>query len=543
MSKRIVIVCLIMSILPSLLYSDWQIVRIDALKQDVSDAKIAMNSSGEAVVAFTQLDSVQSPPSRRLFVTLYNPALQTFTIPVIVDAGIDWDPNIFGVGIDEQGKVTVAFVQRSLLDSTDYLFLNQFIPGTGWTGAAPIFSVHWPGNLISLVYGDPKVGFLSIGAVVLFHYIDDNNIQNMVVYREPGNFDLIDVTSSPSGQKRFVLSTNRTNRACISYEIETFPYVRIYSSRFGYSLGSSWSSPELVDRGNLGENIKPSLSLDPDGNGFLTFGYNFAAVPDTLFVNILDTLSGWTGPVIIDSDAGDITESWDVDTDDSGNAMIVYNKWTSGLQGFGRYYQSGTGWSPPEIFTQGLGYSTNQKVSFDSTGNSGAIFNFGNQFSNGLVGANGFIPGTGWDIPDTVYGSLGPFVSNLDIKAYGEMNAVAIFIQQTDSSRLYAAIYTSPTAIEESRDVKDFPHIKLDQNYPNPFNPSTSIRYTISRKQFVTLKVYDLLGREVATLVHEEEPTGDYEVIFNGNGLGSGVYFYQLKAGNYIETKKMILNK
>ena len=83
----------------------------------------------------------------------------------------------------------------------------------------------------------------------------------------------------------------------------------------------------------------------------------------------------------------------------------------------------------------------------------------------------------------------------------------------------------------------------LSQNYPNPFNPSTTIRFTISELRFTTLKVYDLLGREIATLVNEEKPAGSYEVEFNGDGLPSGFYFYQLRAGNYIETKKMVLLK
>lgn len=81
----------------------------------------------------------------------------------------------------------------------------------------------------------------------------------------------------------------------------------------------------------------------------------------------------------------------------------------------------------------------------------------------------------------------------------------------------------------------------LKQNYPNPFNPNTTINYSISEQSFVTLKVYDLLGREVATLVNEEKTAGSYEVQFNGNDLPSGVYFYQLKAEGFVETKKMIL--
>jgi uncharacterized repeat protein (TIGR01451 family) len=81
----------------------------------------------------------------------------------------------------------------------------------------------------------------------------------------------------------------------------------------------------------------------------------------------------------------------------------------------------------------------------------------------------------------------------------------------------------------------------LEQNYPNPFNPSTTIRYSIPEPGRVTLKVYDILGREVITLLNEEKTTGTYEVKLNANTLSSGVYFYQLRAGSYIQIKKMIL--
>jgi photosystem II stability/assembly factor-like uncharacterized protein len=96
--------------------------------------------------------------------------------------------------------------------------------------------------------------------------------------------------------------------------------------------------------------------------------------------------------------------------------------------------------------------------------------------------------------------------------------------------------------------INDF---SLLQNYPNPFNPTTKIKFEIPGQArndnvLVTLKVYDILGREVATLVNEESATGgagEYEVEFNGNNIPSGIYFYQLKAGEYSETRKMVLMK
>jgi hypothetical protein len=88
----------------------------------------------------------------------------------------------------------------------------------------------------------------------------------------------------------------------------------------------------------------------------------------------------------------------------------------------------------------------------------------------------------------------------------------------------------------------------LEQNYPNPFNPSTKIKFAIPGQAHndnivVTLKVFDVLGNEVATLVNEEKPAGEYEVEFNGSSLSSGIYFYQLKTGEFIQTRKMILLK
>jgi hypothetical protein len=83
----------------------------------------------------------------------------------------------------------------------------------------------------------------------------------------------------------------------------------------------------------------------------------------------------------------------------------------------------------------------------------------------------------------------------------------------------------------------------LEQNYLNPFNPSTSIQYSISSKQFVTLKVYDVLGNEITTLVNEEKSAGSYNVQFTMDNFSSGIYFYKLTAGEFVQTRKMILIK
>ena len=85
----------------------------------------------------------------------------------------------------------------------------------------------------------------------------------------------------------------------------------------------------------------------------------------------------------------------------------------------------------------------------------------------------------------------------------------------------------------------------LESNFPNPFNPTTTIKYQIPVISLVTIKVYDVLGNEIATLFNDDKPAGSYEVEFSAiggeTGLPSGIYFYQLRAGNFTETKKMVL--
>ncbi len=95
-----------------------------------------------------------------------------------------------------------------------------------------------------------------------------------------------------------------------------------------------------------------------------------------------------------------------------------------------------------------------------------------------------------------------------------------------------------------SNDSKTLPKVfGLEQNFPNPFNPTTTIRFSLPKPSPVILKIFDLLGREAAILVNEEKEPGEYDITFDASRFSSGVYFYRLRAGEFVSTKKLMVLK
>ncbi|MCL6493862.1 MAG: T9SS type A sorting domain-containing protein [Ignavibacterium sp.] len=130
------------------------------------------------------------------------------------------------------------------------------------------------------------------------------------------------------------------------------------------------------------------------------------------------------------------------------------------------------------------------------------------------------------------------------------VNDSGVVFVGTLNGQVYRSAQPTVSVSDDRATPREF---TLYQNYPNPFNPSTKIRFevggsgeggsgfTVQGSRLVTLKVYDLLGREVATLVNENLPPGSYEVMWNAVSLPSGIYFYQLQAGSFTQTKQLIL--
>ncbi|MGE5811347.1 MAG: T9SS type A sorting domain-containing protein [Ignavibacteria bacterium] len=108
-------------------------------------------------------------------------------------------------------------------------------------------------------------------------------------------------------------------------------------------------------------------------------------------------------------------------------------------------------------------------------------------------------------------------------------------------SNYFALSSQSVTTVENNGNVPS--KFALEQNYPNPFNPATTIKYSIPVSEFVRVKIYDVLGKEIATLVNREQAAGSYKVEFDGSRLASGIYLFKLQTNNFVETKKMVLTK
>lgn len=148
------------------------------------------------------------------------------------------------------------------------------------------------------------------------------------------------------------------------------------------------------------------------------------------------------------------------------------------------------------------------------------------KLSNSLISSGG----------NTISNSNNSIVSTIGESFIGKSSST---INQNQIGFWYAYQQITITDIEDENIIPTV--FKLEQNYPNPFNPSTKIKFAVPEKSNVLIKVYDILGSEVATLINREMEAGWYENDFNAAGLSSGIYLFRMEAGSYVNTKKMIL--
>jgi len=157
--------------------------------------------------------------------------------------------------------------------------------------------------------------------------------------------------------------------------------------------------------------------------------------------------------------------------------------------------------------------------------------------------------GINWTKVDSINPILSPLTGTWESKAIFPGNVLFegseyhMWYTGDDGTTMRIGMATSFVTSVEEFSGEILASFSLEQNYPNPFNPATKIKYSIPKISNVVIKIFDILGSEIETLVNEEKPAGSYDVEFIADGIPSGVYFYQLKAVDFIETKKMVLMK
>jgi hypothetical protein len=122
----------------------------------------------------------------------------------------------------------------------------------------------------------------------------------------------------------------------------------------------------------------------------------------------------------------------------------------------------------------------------------------------------------------------------------GTMTGNTMFLASSQIYSAFAFIGTSSGVVSVTKGQVIPGECRLEQNYPNPFNPSTSIKYELPKSSEVRLSVYDMLGREVSVLVNETKEPGNYTATWDANGMASGMYFYRMQAGDFIQTKRLV---
>jgi hypothetical protein len=354
----------------------------------------------------------------------------------------------------------------------------------------------------------------------------------------------------PDSTNRFsIVKTNSSN----IFTCEFFPhnYVGIYyieegsifcSSDFGNSWQRTTDTTEIsafafeVDKIYAGGNEIKGLTIPP------------RFVKTTLYNNIIistDNGISWTKVQSPLDSEQKITFKW---SDTCSLISCLYAKGSHLLAGMRAYYFYEKPYAAPTAYGGGLVHLNQDNEQWniaDSSFIGRSVFAFeskGNDIyaatDTGVYRSTDL--GSNWS--DISSGMKNIYVSSL-FKSDTYLYANTI-------NGLWKRSLSEITAVDEPRGNEIPQEYSLSQNYPNPFNPTTNFEFRIADPPagetgfgLVTLKIFDLLGREVAVLVNEEKPAGAYQIKFDAGNLASGVYFYQLKAGIFISTKKMLLLK
>ena len=302
-----------------------------------------------------------------------------------------------------------------------------------------------------------------------------------------------------------VLTGDGSGGAIIAWEdYRTSPHV-IYAQSINASGIVRWTKDGVTISALAYSQDSPAIMNDANGGAIITWQVNSSGNDYDIYVQCIDAngLVQWTLNGVAICTAGHHQQDPTIIMDGSDGAIITWED-----------QRRGTNY---DIYAQRI--DANGVVQWVTDGVEISIATYDQIYPTEVSDGNG-----------------GAIITWQDYRvAYPD--SVDIYTQQINTNGNLGVV----TSILQDPDISN--NFALLQNYPNPFNPSTTIQYRVSSNQFVHLKVYDVLGREVTTLVNEEKSAGNFEIIFDASQLSSGIYFYKMQAGSFVETKKMILIK
>lgn len=406
----------------------------------------------------------------------------------------NWAPLTTSVAVNPvDGKIVILYDDFN--SSTPYKFevrsVSSSDDGVTWSTASVVSVIKF-GTSFSSRWDIPKVMFSSLGNEYMMYFVENNQIDtNIIVFKRTNGATVkFKYTHLPYAANFTVKTINSVDNIYFTYFHNQNFYFRKSTDN-----GDTFSQPVSVFDIGMGFIHQPNQTkILIDSNNKLYYTFKHYNSP-TYLVTSTDFGNTWSSPIGIDN------SEYCVLNLGADNALVK-------------------------------SYVSDSNIYFSTSGTNGSS----------------------WGTPQKLNSTTGTFVPPSSFEGYhsskivGNQIAAAWIDNRTGNSEIFYGIKNLPaTNVNETQNAlpKNF---TLEQNFPNPFNPSTTIGYTIDSKEFdgttkVTLKVFDLLGNEVAVLVDENKEAGNYLVNWDASKFTAGVYFYSLKAGGAVETKKLILLK
>ena len=499
-------------------------VNVDQFGQNIvgdaaNEPSIAVDPANpnNIAIGWRQFDTISSD-FRQAGYAFSTDAGQSWTFPGCIEPGIFRSDPVLGANLSSK------FFYYSLSTSGSYTceLFNSIDGGANWMGFVP-------------AYGGDK-GWMTIdrtasigeGNIYCFSRNDVSTTIVMTRSVDGGNFfqPLVNVPGNPGRGTLAVGVDGELYAAGLSFNNGQFAFARstnaadsqvtpVFEFSTQINLGGQFSSYTGPNPGGLlGQTI---VACDNHGSSGDSIVYVLSSVNppgvDPLDVNFIRSTNrglSWSSPVRINDDPGTSAWQWfgTMSVAPNGRIDVI---WLDTRDDPGTYLSS-LYYSFSE--DNGQTWSQNERLS------------------------TAFDPHVGWPQQN----KMGDYFDMVSDNEGVSLAWAGTFNGEEDV--YYSRIIQTPVSVNNGQKDNQLPKsFMLSQNFPNPFNPSTTIRYQLPRGEFVSLKVFDVLGNKIESLVNEEKLAGSYEVNFVATGLPSGIYFYKMQAGSLVKTKKMILLK